>query len=310
MAAEPPGQRIFDLRSITSYTMFMLILEKIKKKTSSLPFLSKALFYIATFFAVVLIWTINFYYMGPEMEFSLMYLIPVAWITWRTGRTGGAILAIVSIVAWVSMDALQNRFFGYSIVTYLNVATRAALFLSFVFILARLRDSLHRETELSRTDRLTGIANRRAFLENLDREMKRAQRDALPITVVYIDVDDFKTINDTFGHHKGDEYLLLVAETISGQLRLTDTIARMGGDEFAILLPEQGYDASNIVIEKIRKQVEEINRKNSVKVTLSIGVVTYLYPPDTTDEIIKFADSLMYTVKQSGKNAVKHETIS
>jgi len=290
--------------------MFMQILEKIRKKTSSVPFLSKALFYIAAILAVVLIWAINFYYTGPEMEFSLMYLIPVAWITWRTGRTGGAILAIVSTVVWTSMDSLHNAFFGYSVLTYLNVASKAALFMSFVFVLAKLKDALHHEAELSRTDRLTGIANRRAFLENLEREIKRTQRDILPITVVYIDVDDFKTINDTLGHHKGDEHLLLVAETISGQLRSTDTIARMGGDEFAILLPEQGYDDSNIVIEKIRKKVEEINPKSSVKVTLSIGVVTYLYPPDTTDEIIKFADSLMYIVKESGKNGIKHETIS
>ena len=300
----------FDLRTLTSYTMPVQLLENIKKKIHSLPLLSKALLYIAAFLAVVLIWTINFYYTWPEMEFSLMYLIPVGWITWRTGRTGGAILAISSTMVWASMDALQNPFFGYSILTYLNVATRAALFLSFVFILARLRDALHRETELSRTDRLTGVANRRAFLEDLDREIRRTQRDIHPMTVVYFDVDDFKTINDTFGHHKGDECLRLVAETINGHMRSTDTIARMGGDEFAILLPEQGYDDSGIVIAMIREKVEEINRKNSMKVTLSIGAVTYLCPPDTTDEIIKFADSLMYIVKQSGKNGIKHETVS
>ena len=292
----------FDFKGITSYNAFMTVIE-------GLP--SKVLTYVAAFSLIGLIWAANFYYIGREMTFSVTYLIPIAWITWRAGRAGGVILALASAIAWLSIDALQNPYFGYSFLTFISVITKVVLFLSYVFILAKLKDLLQREQELSRTDRLTGIANRWAFLENLGREMKRSQRSMKPITVVYMDVDNFKTINDLYGHHKGDECLLLLAETISDQLRSTDTVARMGGDEFAILLPELGYDDAYIVLTKIRERVKEMANNKSWDITLSMGAVTYSNPqdPDTIDEIIKLSDSLMYDVKQSGKNGIKRKVL-
>jgi len=284
----------------------MQILEIIKKKTSALPLLSKALLYIAAFLAVVLIWAINFYYTWPEMQFSLMYLVPVAWVTWRTGRAGGVILAIASTVAWASMEALQNPFFGHSVLTYLNVATIAVLFLSFVFILAKLKDALLRETELSRTDGLTGIANRRAFLEELGQEIKRTLRDNHPMTVVYLDVDDFKTINDTLGHHKGDECLLLVAQTIRGELRSTDTIARMGGDEFAIITGDASLESRTMIEQRLAGIIEQRNNAagRDYKLVLSVGVLKCDISMQglTIEDLLAKADALMYEQKREHRS--------
>ncbi len=138
-------------------------------------------------------------------------------------------------------------------------------------------------------------------------EINRARRYDRPFTVVCIDLDNFKTVNDCFGHSTGDMILRSVARTLQENIRVTDTLARLGGDEFAILLPETGRSVAETILRKVRKINLDIMRRHGWPVTLSIGVVTFARPPSTVDETLRKADQLMYAAKNSGKNSIRYE---
>jgi two-component system, NtrC family, sensor kinase len=158
--------------------------------------------------------------------------------------------------------------------------------------------------QLSRTDDLTGIMNRRAFTEFCMTEIGRARRFENPFSVAYIDLDNFKVVNDKFGHSTGDELLCSVAETIQKNIREIDLFARLGGDEFMLLLVKSDSEASLEVVKKLQNMLMDVMNKNGWPVTFSIGLVTYNLPPDEVEEIIRNTDELMYAAKQSGKNTI------
>jgi diguanylate cyclase (GGDEF)-like protein len=166
---------------------------------------------------------------------------------------------------------------------------------------------LEHERELARTDYLTGAVNSRIFFQLLQMEIDRSQRYKHPFTIAYIDIDNFKAVNDHFGHITGDQALRAVAEQARKHLRKTDVIARLGGDEFAVLLPETGQESAQAALSKIQSDISEGMRQSNWSITLSIGALTCIInAPHTTDEIIRLADDLMYSVKRDSKNAIKY----
>jgi diguanylate cyclase (GGDEF)-like protein len=126
---------------------------------------------------------------------------------------------------------------------------------------------------------------------------------------MYIDVDDFKQINDHFGHHTGDRLLLTVVETIKRHVRAIDIIARFGGDEFVVLLVKTGEKSAALVAQKLQKQLLGIMQNNQWHVTFSIGLATYHSAPGSVDETIKAADELMYHAKHNGKNNIRQAVL-
>ena len=138
-------------------------------------------------------------------------------------------------------------------------------------------------------------------------EINRARRYDHPFTVVSIDLDNFKTVNDCFGHSTGDILLRLVARTIQQNIRVTDTVARLGGDEFAILLPETGRNVAEAILRKVQNINLDIMRRHGWPVTFSIGVATFTSPPSAVDETLRISDQLMYSAKNSGKNSIQYE---
>jgi diguanylate cyclase (GGDEF)-like protein/PAS domain S-box-containing protein len=170
---------------------------------------------------------------------------------------------------------------------------------------AQLNQVLQREKELARTDMLTGLSNRRAFYEALQMERARAARYGRPITLAYVDLDNFKRVNDTLGHAVGDELLVCVADLLRQTLRLSDTVGRLGGDEFALLLPETSPGSAESLLEKLRKILMDAMQVRSWPVTFSIGAATFLNNPPPLEQMIRAADELMYAVKKSGKNSVE-----
>jgi len=170
-----------------------------------------------------------------------------------------------------------------------------------------LKNGLEREKALARTDSLTQIANRRAFYELASTEINRAHRYKRPFTIVSMDLDNFKIVNDRFGHKIGDTLLCSVANTIQKNIRATDVVARLGGDEFTVLLPEIGAESARVVAHKLQKELLDTMQTNEWPVTFSMGVVTFNSAPATVDEMLKKADTLMYSAKQSGKNIIKQE---
>jgi len=167
-----------------------------------------------------------------------------------------------------------------------------------------LQVSLDDERSLSRVDFLTGIPNRRAFYEAVEREASRCKRYRRPFTLVYLDVDNFKTVNNDRGHEEGDRLLRSVAAKLRKVTRQTDTVARLGGDEFAILLCESDVEAAVVATKGIERALIKLVQEQSWDVSFSIGARTFRQPGETVDRMVKLADELMYEVKKSGKNAV------
>jgi diguanylate cyclase (GGDEF)-like protein/PAS domain S-box-containing protein len=168
----------------------------------------------------------------------------------------------------------------------------------------QLKYALQREQELSRTDALTKVPNRRAFYETLEAERLRSLRYRHSLTVAYIDLDNFKEVNDSLGHAEGDEVLISVAATLRANLRASDFVARIGGDEFAVMLPETNAQVSEAVLQKLRICLLEAMASRNSEVTFSIGAVNFMDPRDPLDTLLQIADGVMYIVKTRGKDGV------
>ena len=143
---------------------------------------------------------------GPEISFAIFYVIPIVLVTWFTGRPLGVATSIASAIAWFIADTASGTTFSHPLIRYWNGSTRLAFFLMTTFFLPLLQ-TLEREKELARRDYLTGAANRRFFVESLEGELVRSQRYARPFTIAFADIDNFKAVNDRFGHAVGDQLL-------------------------------------------------------------------------------------------------------
>lgn len=156
-------------------------------------------------------------------------------------------------------------------------------------------------------DHLTGLHNRHYFFIQAERILKGWARYKTPVTLMLIDMDDFKKINDTYGHDAGDQVLKHVADTLKQCLRDVDVIARIGGEEFVVLLPSTAIDAGNVVAEKVRSVIENKTltyQQQEIKVTVSIGVVAAGRRQQLIGDLLKAADKLLYLAKDRGKNYV------
>jgi diguanylate cyclase (GGDEF)-like protein len=249
------------------------------------------------------------YLTGNEITFSLFYVIPIALLTWRVGRRVGIAASVASAVIWVLTNTESEERLPATVYVW-NTLILLGFFGIVVFLLAALRKALEQERELARTDHLTGAVNPRFFYELLQMEIDRSRRYVRPFTIAYIDIDDFKVINDRFGHAAGDRVLCQLVEQTRQQVRKTDLVARLGGDEFALLLPETGQESAQAILSKIRSEVLSGIQPDDWPLTVSIGVLTCINPPLTTQEIIDAADKLMYSVKQTGKNGLKFSSYS
>ena len=159
---------------------------------------------------------------------------------------------------------------------------------------------------LARVDPLTGAANQRSFYELAQREIERSRRYKYPFTLGYFDLDDFKAINDQFGHKVGDEILRAVVKYATGRLRKTDLFARLGGDEFAFLLVETGPELAQTIVSKFQEDIFLRIQENNRPVTFSIGALTCVDASLALEEILKMVDDLMYSVKREGKAGIKY----
>jgi|RhiMetdeSRZDD1v2_1073273.scaffolds.fasta_scaffold230506_3 diguanylate cyclase (GGDEF)-like protein len=247
------------------------------------------------------------YITGVEFSFSLFYLLPITLISWTISERLGLVFAILSSCVWIVVDIWSgNRTFN--LFAYLwNATARLGFFLLPVFMI-RLNRALQYEQELARTDFLTGVLNARFFHELAQMEINRSLRYKQPFTIAFIDVDNFKTINDTFGHTTGDAVLRIIAMNIKAHLRKTDIVARVGGDEFVVLLPETNQQPAPVVISNMQRALLKEMNENGWSITFSIGVLTLTAPQLSVDEMLGRVDQLMYVVKNGGKNNIHYGT--
>jgi diguanylate cyclase (GGDEF)-like protein/PAS domain S-box-containing protein len=163
--------------------------------------------------------------------------------------------------------------------------------------------------QLATRDGLTGLANRRCFDDTLSAEWQRALRNQQPLSLLMVDVDNFKQYNDAYGHLGGDECLQRIASAVSSEMRANDLVARYGGEEFAVILPNQSLKGAAIVAERIRCRVEQLRLPNLGSqqhvVTVSIGAATALASVETDpSQLVATADSALYRAKHMGRNRI------
>jgi diguanylate cyclase (GGDEF)-like protein len=156
------------------------------------------------------------------------------------------------------------------------------------------------ERERARRDPLTRVLNRNALDERLPGEVERARRYDHPLTLLMVDLDDFKSVNDTQGHLAGDAVLVDVANQLTGVMRRSDLVVRFGGEEFVMVLPETGERAAYALAERLRSRVGE--SPGSQGVTLSVGIAVFPDAADNPDDLIRCADRALYIAKNAGKN--------
>ncbi len=245
---------------------------------------------------------------GPDFTPILFYLAPIVWVAWYAGRGPGAVVAGASGLAWLLADALTHGAYAHWSLPYWNGALRLGALLLVSDIVARLHAAQTRERDLERIDSRTGVPNLRAFYDHAAAEISRAQRYPHPFSVACMDLDEFKLVNFRLGHEAGDAVLRSVARALTGVLRASDMVARIGGDQFVVLLPEAGAAPARLTVEKLRTALSDVVPAHGWRITASIGVATFLVPPESVDALLAAADRLMYQAKQSGTNTVAHET--
>jgi diguanylate cyclase (GGDEF)-like protein len=242
----------------------------------------------------------------PDLSFIVFYLVPILTATWLSGRTVGGLIAVICAAVCFFSDAMSHTVYSHPLIPFWNVTMKLAVFLLVVDILTRLKTSLVKVKELTRTDDLTGAANRRSFFESAQVEIDRMHRYKRAFSLAYIDLDDFKRINDVLGNEIGDRILRVVCGIILKNIRSSDIFARIAGDEFVLLLLETGAEQAQIVVEKLQEKLQDKMRKGRWPVSFSIGVMTYIRSPASAEELVKKADNLMCAAKREGKNQIKY----
>lgn len=259
---------------------------------------------------LVLVIALADYLTGPEVRFFIFYWPPIAMVTWFVGKRWGFIFVALAVAGWVSANWGANVEGGRFSLMLWNSGVNAVSFAFLAYTVSLLQALMTREREFARTDFTTGAANGRAFAEAVRVEIARCRRSGAPISLAYLDLDDFKRINDRFGHSAGDDLLRRVAEASRAQLRAGTVLARLGGDEFAILLPGADAEAAHLAVERVRAAVGAVAAEVPGPVSLSVGVVTCNAGSGSPDDLLGRADALMYEVKSAGKNGVRHEVLS
>lgn len=236
---------------------------------------------------------------GGAALLDVLFLVPIGLAGWNAGLGPGTFVAASSAWIWSAAEGASPA----------NTVTRFLLFLILPVLLPTVRREREHERESGQTDYLTRTSSKRGFLAQAAGEVQRSQRYKRPLTIASLDIDQFRLINERFGHNTADNLLRSVARTLKEKARSTDLVARLGNDEFGLLFPETQSEAAQIVLRRLQKYLLDVAEKNEWPVTFSIGAVTYLQPPESVEEMLKKVGDLLEAVKQGGRNGIRHEVV-
>ncbi len=239
----------------------------------------------------------------PEIRLGILYIVPVLLVTWHDGVGWGIafagatslLRAVVGIEQMPVETSLLARLLNE--VAYLTVLGVAMAGLS------QLRRTQAQLEQLATQDHLTNVLNARTFAGRLTQELERNRRYNRPMALLYLDLDDFKTVNDAHGHQTGDAVLRLVADAVRGAVRQADIVGRLGGDEFAVLMPETDSTVAQAAAARLAGDLRTVFH-GTPSVTASIGVVSCAGTEASTDDLLRRADQAMYEAKRAGKDRV------
>ena len=238
-----------------------------------------------------------------ELRLGILYVIPVLLAAWHDGMDWGIAFALATSLLRFSVGIDQmpaSTLLDYRVlneVAYLAVVGVAIAGLS------QLRHTHSQLEQLATQDSLTNVLNARAFSHELAQELSRNRRYGRPLALIYLDLDDFKSVNDAHGHATGDAVLRLVADAMRGAVRQADVVGRLGGDEFGVLMPETDGDVAHAAANRLGSGIRTVFR-GTPSVTASIGVVAVSGTEAGTDELLRKADQAMYAAKRAGKDRV------
>jgi diguanylate cyclase (GGDEF)-like protein len=256
------------------------------------------------------------YVTGPWLSFALFYVIPVLAAAWWLGRGPALLAGLTAGVAWFEAEAWGHRV-EPTVDLVWNAGTRLLMLLAMALMVVRIRDDRRRlkevnarlaellsgAEELARTDALTNLPNRRAFLERLSDELARSRRTGAPMCIAYLDIDNFKDLNDQRGHSEGDEFLRRVAQAIRETVRQSDVAARLGGDEFAVLYADPRREAVEPLAHRLLSRMRALGEQYpGLDLGASVGMAWFEKAPAGPEELLHRADRAMYEAKTAGKH--------
>lgn len=232
--------------------------------------------------------------------------MPVLLASWYGSRKTGTTMALLTAIVLLATNYSLGFYEINNISVAYDILVNLFVYLFISTILTKFKRVYGVEKDAADTDTLTGANSSRKFYSELANEIVRSRRYRHIFSIAYIDVDNFKIINDKLGHPIGDELLIRVSECLLQSLRATDVVARLGGDEFVCLLPETGQDEAKTALLKAEKALKRSMEKYGWDVSFSVGVVTFETLPDDVGQAVKLADDLMYQVKTGNKNDIAY----
>ncbi len=241
---------------------------------------------------------------GHFVEVEFFYLVPISIVCWYGNRTYGIATAVIATLVSAVADRPSVLNPAGLAVSFWGTIVKLTFFLFVAQVLSKFKAQTLELQELASQDPLTRVANRRSCLRALQVELNRCVRFGSIFTVAYIDLDNFKELNDRLGHDVGDTFLRKFAGTMRRNTRKVDTVARLGGDEFVIVLPDTDLPRAKSALTKVERLLSQLVKQQHWKVTFSIGVVTFSQCPESVEKILSIADRAMYAVKRKGKNNV------
>jgi diguanylate cyclase (GGDEF)-like protein len=264
-----------------------------------------AILALVTFSCVGIIdWTVDRAF-GENFIVTALYLVPITLAAFSARTSLGVALCFLALAVEYLVYVLgADGSRAVRSFMLLRGVLDLPIFVGSALIVSAARRLLDAERAHARVDPLTGVANQRAFREAAELELARARRTGGPFSLLYLDVDDFKRVNDTHGHARGDELLRAVGQAALGAIRVTDVAARLGGDEFAVLLPGATAEQCRVAAERLRRQLSDASRAIALEVTFSVGGATFERPPASVDAMLHGADEAMYRVKRDAKDGL------
>ncbi len=256
------------------------------------------------------------YVTGPWLSFALLYVTPVLAAAWWLGRGPALLAGLTAGLAWFEAEAWGHRGEPTRYLMW-NSMSRLAMLLAMAMMVVRIREDRRRlkkvnaqladllsgAEKLARTDPLTGLPNRRAFLERLTDELARARRNGAPVCIAYLDIDNFKHLNDKRGHVEGDQFPQHIAAAVKDTVRTTDVAARLGGDEFAVLFTDAKRIAIEALAHRLLARVRALgDRYPGLDLGASVGMAWFDIAPEHAEMLLQRADQAMYEAKSAGKH--------
>jgi diguanylate cyclase (GGDEF)-like protein len=281
----------------------MLMRARLAAADRMLARLSRTQIIIAASSVVICIGFLD-YLTGYEVSISEFYLAPVAIAAWYAGRRASVGVAVLSCITWFIADTSAGLQYEHFATLLWNTFIRLGFFIVNGLLVGALQESRSHHRQLARTDHLTGAFGRRAFEERLEHDLDLARRKGGPLTLAFVDLDNFKALNDMLGHSVGDQALCATAMALQGATRRSDTVARLGGDEFAFVLPDTDRCEAKEMVARLGRDLRQALHSVAPELTCSMGVITFEDGPPDAKEALRVADALMYDAKRQGKDAV------